>query len=208
MLSFTKWTVSLNQDCNMAFMKIYKKYFKIAALIWAGCFVLILFAYILVVKPQKDNKKRLESVLAERKQMHESALKAAQEETKIQLHEQIERLRDRLEDFVIDSENSANLTFDVSQIASEKKIASFSITSSKDSRRVSTIPNCNYIRENRIDVDFTAGFNQFAIFLNALERHRPAIFIDRFTITRSERDYSGPKVSMELVVLVEKQQDS
>jgi len=208
MLSFTKWTASLNQDCSMAFMKIYKKYFTIAALIWAGCFVPILFAYILVVKPQKDNKKRLESKLAERKQMHESALKAAQEETKIQLNEQIERLRDRLEDFVIDSEDSANLTFDVSQIASEKKIASFSITSSEDRRKVSAIPNCNYIRENKIDVDFTAGFNQFAIFLNALERHRPAIFVDRFTITRSERGDSGPKVSMDLVVLVGKQQDS
>ena len=192
----------------MAFMKIYRKYFMAAALIWAGCFVLILFAYMLVVRPQKDNKKRLESKLAERKQMHESALKAAQEETKIQLNEQIERLRDRLEDFVVDSEDSANVTFDISQIASEKKIASFSIKSSKDNRKVSAIPNCNYIRENKIEVDFTARFNQFAAFLNALERYRPVFFVDGFTINRSERDDSGPKVSMNLVVLVGKQQDS
>ena len=99
------------------------------------------------------------------------------------------------------------MTFDISQIANEKKIASFSIKT-KDDRRGPAIPKYTYISENHIDVSFTAGFNQFAAFLNALERHRPVIFIDRFEITRSEQDSSGHEASMRLSVFVRKRQDS
>ena len=111
------------------FIKIYRKYLMGAALIWAACLVLFLLVYMLVLGPQRSSKKRLESEIAKKKQLHESALRAAQEETKIQLNEQIESLRDRLKYFVIDFEDSANLTFDIGQIASEKKVASFNIKS-------------------------------------------------------------------------------
>jgi len=176
-----------------------------AGLIWAACFVVFLLAYMLVLGPQKNYEKSIENKLAERKQVYESALIAAQKETKIRLNEQIERLQSRLQDFVIDFEDSANLTFDISQIANEKNVASFSIKS-KDSRGLSTIPECKYIRENHIVINFIGDFNQFATFLNALERHRPVIFVDKFTITRSVQDDSGYQVSLNVAVVVKKQQ--
>jgi Tfp pilus assembly protein PilO len=176
-----------------------------AGLIWAACFVIFLLAYMLVLGPQKNYEKRIENKLAEKKQVYESALRAAQEETKIQLNEQTERLQSRLEDFVIDFEDSANLTFDISQIANEKKVASFSIKS-KDSRGLLTIPECKYICENHIVISFIGGFNQFAIFLNALERHRPVLFVDKFSITRSGQDDSVYQVSLNVAAFVKKQQ--
>lgn len=188
-------------------MKIHKKYLTTAALTWAGCLALFFFVHMLVLSPQKKSKKQLEKQLAEKKQVYDSALEVAQEETKAQLNEQIERLQSKLKDFVINSENLADLTFDISQIASEKKVALFSIIN-KDDGEGSAIPNCDYIRENYIDINFTAGFNQFATLLNALERHRPAIFVDKFTITRSKNDDSGHKVKMKLVVFVRKRHDS
>jgi hypothetical protein len=189
----------------MAFMKIYRKYLTTAALIWAACFVLFFFIYMLVLRPLKGSRKRVENKLTENKQRYESALNAAQEETKIRLNEQIEHLRNKLEDFVIDFEKSANLTFDISQIATEKKLASFSIKG-KGNSEVSAIPNCNRIYENHIDISFTALFRQFATFLNALERHRPVLFIDKFAV-RSGRSGSEPQVNMNLVVFIKKQQD-
>ena len=190
----------------MAFLKIYRKYLTTAALVWAACFMLFFFIYMLVLRPLKGSQKRIESRLTEKKQMYESALNATHEETKIRLNEQIEHLRNRLKDFVIDFEDSANLTFDISQIATEKKLASFSIKG-KGSSEVSAIPDCNRIYENHIDISFTALFRQFATFLNALERHRPVLFVDKFAVSSGRGD-SEPQVNMNLVVFIRKQQDS
>ncbi len=188
----------------MAFLKTHKKYLTTSGVIWAACFVVFLLAYIVVLGPQKNHEKRIENKLTERKQVYESALRAAQKETKIRLNEQIERLQSKLEDFVIDFENSANLTFDISQIANEKKVASFSIKS-KDGRGPSTKSEAKYISENHIVISFIGGFNQFATFLNALERHRPVLFVDKFSITRSGRDDSGYQVSLNVAAFVKKQ---
>ena len=188
----------------MAFLKTHKKYLTTAGILWAACFAVFLLAYILVLGPQKNLEKRVENKLTERKQVYESALRAARKETKIRLNEQIERLQSRMEDFVIDFEDSANLTFDISQIANEKKVASFSIKS-KDTRGPSKKSEAKYIRENHIVISFIGGFNQFAAFLNALERHRPVLFVDKFSITRSGQDDSAFQVSLNVAAFVKKQ---
>ena len=190
----------------MSFIKTHKKYLTTAGLIWAACFVVFLLAYMLVLGPQKNYKNHIENELDEKKQVYESALRAARKETKIRLNEQIERLRSRLKDFVIDFEDSGNLTFDISQIANEKKVASFS-SKVKKSRGLSTKTDYKYIYENQIVISFIGDFNQFATFLNALERHRPVIFVDKFAITRSGQDNSVYKVSLNVAALVKKQQD-
>ncbi len=186
---------------------IYRKYFKKVALIWAGCLVLFFFVYIFVLAPQKKSKKQVGQQLAERKQLYNAAQEATQEETKLKLNEQIERLQNKLRDFAIDSEDSADLIFDISQIANEKKVASFSVKM-RDGYEGSATSNCNHIFEKYIGVSFNAGFNQFAALLNALERHRPIIFVDRFAIERSEQGDSNHKVKMNLAVFVRKRLDS
>ena len=191
----------------MTFIKTHKKYLTTAGLIWAACFVVFLLAYMLVLGPQKNYKNNIENEIAERKQLYDSALRAAQKETKIRLNEEIERLQSRLKDFVIDFEDSTNLTFDISQIANEKKVASFS-SKVKKSRGLSTITDSKYIYENQIVISFIGDFNQFATFLNALERHRPVIFVDKFAITRSGRDDSVYQVSLNVAALVKKQRDA
>lgn len=188
---------------------VYRKYFTKVALIWTGCFILFFFVYMLMLAPQKNSKEQLKKQLEEKKQMYNSALKATQKETQIQLNEQIEHLRNKLKDFVIDFEDSADLTFDISQIASAKEVTSFSVeTSRKDNSRDPTMSD-KYIFESHIDISFlTADFNQFAALLNALERHRPVIFVDRFAITRSYKSGSDRQVNMSLAVFVRKIQDS
>lgn len=188
---------------------VYRKYFTKVALVWTGCFILFFFVYMLMLAPQKNSKEQLKKQLEEKKQMYNSALKATQKETQIQLNEQIEHLRNKLKDFVIDFEDSADLTFDISQIANAKEVASFSVeTSRKDNSRDPTMSD-KYIFESHIDISFsTADFNQFAALLNALERHRPVIFVDRFAITRSYKSGSDRQVNMSLAVFVRKIQDS
>ena len=185
---------------------IYRKYFAIAALVWVGCFILFLFVYMFVLAPQKKSKEHFGKQLAEKKQICNSAQKAAQQETKIQLEKQIEHLRNSLKDFVF--EDSADLTFDISQIANKKRINPPPSIKGKNNREHSQIPDSDYICEDHVNINFTAGFNQFAALLNALERHRPVIFVDKFIITRSNKDDSGHQVNMSLSVFVMKRRDS
>jgi hypothetical protein len=184
------------------------RYLTRVGLIWAGCFALFFFVYMLVLAPQEKNKEQLRKQLKEKKQMYDTALKATQKEAQDQLSEQTGQLRNRLKDFVIDFEDTANLTFDISQIAGEKAVTSFSIETKKDSEGEQSTSD-KYIFESGIRISFlTESFNQFAALLNALERHQPVIFVDRFVITRADKSGSGNQVRMNLSVFVRKTQNS
>lgn len=188
---------------------IHKKYLTTVSLIWSALAVLFIIAYLLLLAPQRKTKKQIEQQLAEKEKIYNSAREMAQEETKIKLNEQIKSLQNTLKDFVIDFEDSANLTFDISQIANEKNVDSLSIkTRDKQKRRTATESNLEYIQENQTDISFTASFNQFAALLNALERHRrPVIFVDNFSIMHSRKNITGNEAAMNISFFVKKRQD-
>jgi len=179
----------------------YREYLKVVALIWIGCIVGFVLIYFLVLVPQGKLKAHTAQRLAETRRICSTARQAAWEETKNELDEQIKDLEKRLKDFVIDPSDAANLTFDISQISSNTNVNSFSITAT-GSEGITKIANCDHISEKYIYVRFTASFNQFAAFLNALERYRPVIFVDTFSIVRSNEATSGHEVNMRLAVLV------
>jgi len=179
----------------------YRKYLKVVAFIWVGCFAGFVLVYFLVLMPQEKFKAQTERQLAETKRISSEAKRAAREETRKDLDEQIKNFEKRLEDFVINPANAANLTFDISQISSDTNVDSFSITAT-GSEGLTRIANCDYICEKYIYVSFTASFEKFATFLNLLERYRPVIFVDTFSIIRSNEDVSGHQVNMRLAVLV------
>lgn len=181
---------------------IYRKYFKIGIVFWAICFIILLFSYLIVLSPQERMRRMTERKLAETKQMAQSAREASEEKDK--LREQLAESGNLLKDFVIDREKAANLTFDIGRISSDIKIKSFSsiFTVSEESLKTD---HYKYIIARQISVNFSSSFNKFATFLNCLERRRPAIFIDTFSITRSAESDSGNKVDMKLAVLVEKE---
>jgi hypothetical protein len=185
---------------------VYKKYVKSLALTWAGCFILFLLIYIIVVEPQRKYKEQISQQLAEKKQMLEAVLKTNQQETQIQLNKQMEQWQNKLKDFVANPEDLACLTFDLGQTANDIKVGSFS-AKTQDNRKSQDMAGCQYIYESQINVNFKADFNRFTAFLNTMERHRPVIFVDKFTITHAnQQDDSTNQVNMDLSVFVKKQQ--
>jgi Tfp pilus assembly protein PilO len=188
------------------FINSYKIYLTKAAIMWAACLVLFVFAYMFVLGPQKDSRRNLENEITEKKQQYEMAQIAAREQTKAQLNKEIEGMRSTLKDFVVDLKDSANLTFDIGQIANDEKVSSFSIKN-KNKQGLSDIPDCNCISESHIDIGFIAGFNQFATFVNALERHQPVLFVNEFSIARSNKDSSAYQVTLDVAAFVKKQHD-
>ena len=188
---------------------IHKKYLTTVSLIWSAFAVLFIIAYLFLLAPQRKAKKQIEQQLAEKEKIYNSAREMAQEETKIKLNEQVKSLQNTLKDFVIDFEDSANLTFDISQIANERNVDSLSIkTRDKQKRRTATKSTLEYIQENHTDISFTASFNQFAALLNALERHRrPVIFVDNFSIMHSRKNITGNEAAMNISFFVKKRRD-
>jgi len=159
-----------------------------------------------VLAPQAKTKKIIKKQLMEKKLLFERAQEITQKETRLKLDEQIDDLRDELRNYVIDFDDTADVTFDISQIANEKKVNSFNIKSRNRGGNASKTGN-KYVYVNNFDVSFTSGFVQFATLLNTLERHRPVIFVDKFRIIRSEEDNSGHQVDMNLTVFVRKRKE-
>ena len=189
----------------MTVIKKYKRYLGISALIWAVCFVAFASVYFLVIVPQYETRKRFKKELAESKQNYDLAKKASQEDTKARMNEEISLLQNKLHNFVIDFKSSADLTFEISRIAGESKVTSFNIQSD-DMRDVTTYADPNNIFEKHITVSFIAGFREFAIFLNSLERHQPVLFINEFSLSRQNNDNKTYQVTIDIAAFVRKQQ--
>jgi Tfp pilus assembly protein PilO len=185
-----------------------KKYLKTTALSWVGCFLFFVCFYLILLSPQLKEKNQVQEHLDEKQQIFNSALQAARKDTKIKMQNEIKELRDNLGRFLIAPEELANLIFDISKMAKEKQVSSFSIESS-DEKSSTRVPNCEYLGRSRIDLSFTSDFERFATLLNVLERNTPIVFIDKFSVQSTSTDkQSQPRVQMDLSVFVKKLKDS
>jgi len=183
-----------------------KDYIKKVFFLWLICFFVFLVVYLLLIGPQKNRVERVHKILMETKQVYEKSLAASQKKNQTMYQKKLEKLGKKLHTFVVDTEDTANLTLDISEIANKKNISSFSIEEQgKLADNNSKISGCERITENFIKIAFSADFADFATFLNAMERHRPVVFVDMFEISRSYHDDSKPKAEMELSIFVRKQ---
>jgi hypothetical protein len=178
------------------------KYIKLATLIWSCCFIAFLLVFLLVLSPLNKRKKQVESEYKKVKSDANFALLASENETQNRLKEQIHDLNDILGSFVIESENTSNLIYQISGISNEIGLKAFQITPT--GQNMAAFDNCKYISGQLYQVGFIGSFNQFATFLNALERYRPVIFIDTFSIARSRQGDNNHTVDMQLAILVTK----
>jgi Tfp pilus assembly protein PilO len=179
----------------------YGKYLTTVGVAWGICALLLLGFYLFFVSPQNKARKQISRELAEKQQACESAEKAATEENKKRLAAQIENFRKSLESFVLDGRHSTDLTFDISRIANDRRVSSFSIGPRTDKTNPKLF-GCSYISEEGLKIAFNAPFNDFAALLNDMERHSPVIFIDDFTITRAKAGDSLHQADMTLAVFV------
>ena len=183
---------------------IYSKYSKIGIIFWAICFLILLLSYLLVMAPQEKILRMTEQKLADTKFLAQSAQEAAQEEYKNLLSEHLSSSTERLKDFVIEQDNIGNLTLEIGRIAKKVGLDSFGSDFTTGERITTKTDSSEHIFPRYISVKFNSSFNNFADFLNRLERSEPVYFIDTFSINRSEENESANPVEMKLAVLVGK----
>jgi hypothetical protein len=187
--------------------KYFKQHFKFVALVWLSSFVLAAVLYFVLISPQIQLKNQIASQFADRQKAYSIILNTNNKDARENLNEKVQHWRDDVSQYVISAEDLAGLTFDISQIAKDTKVESFSITS-QDVYSGQKKNSGTLITEKQMKVDFKTDFNKFAAFLNAVERHRPAIVINEFSIANSEHDASLSQVNMILSVYVKKKQGS
>lgn len=178
-----------------------KKRFKWVVIAWICCLAVFLLAYVVFLMPQERDKAQLAGRLAQRRSEAAQARQGASEHTKDGLEREIAALQSTLDQFVMVPSRAAYLPFEISQITRNMNISSLSLTNT-DSEGFLEIDGCSRISAKPLHLSFTASFNRFAGFLNAIERCRPAIFADTFSIACSPGEAAAHQVDMKLLVLV------
>lgn len=184
-------------------MRAYKKYILTMAIVWSAAFALFALAFFFFVSPQMKVAAQLAADCDAKQKLYESAVEAAKEENKKKLADEVQTLKNRLSQFVVEAQESANLTFDVSRIAGAKQVSSFTVKT-PEQLKSSDQGDSKNLQENRIEVSFSSDFRQFAAFLNDLERHQPVVFVDRFKLTRANNNETLHKIDMALSFFVKK----
>jgi len=172
-------------------------------LVWTASLVVFVLVYFFIFAPQVKIKSQLVNEANEKKQIYEASINAANEDAKKKLADELDALKTRLNDYAVESEDSANLTFDISRIAADKQLSDFTVKTVDPIKETGKLGVKN-LQENGIGVSFSSDFRQFAFFLNALERHRPVVFIDRFKVSRQDKNEGSNAVDMSISIFVKK----
>jgi len=171
--------------------------------VWVPCLALATACYAMVLHPQGQERRGLVAQIAQAKEHYARAVAAAKPGNQVRLSGQVDRLHDRTADFLVAFQDVPELAFEIGRLAHETRLESFGM------RPVGTqaslaLSDSEQVMEKHLSLSFNADFTRFAAFLNALERHRPVVFVETFSVSRSQEPQAEPRVDMELAVLVEK----
>jgi Tfp pilus assembly protein PilO len=180
---------------------VYKKYITTSIIIWAISFVLFMLAYVFVLSPQKDKLNALKQKLAQRDNDFERAVEADTGAMKARLDKQIADLQSKVGGFVVIGNDSSRLIVDIGQIANQLNVVGFSSKGNKNEQSA-VLPTCKVLGIDYFYISFKSNFSQFARFVNTLERHKPVVFVDKFSIARTDNGSFENDINIVLAVFV------
>ena len=187
--------------------KNYEKYIIKLVLLWLGSCVFPALFYVAVVLPQRDELRHTNRILAQKEEQYGRFSDSQEAQTRAKIDEKLKKRRGHYDDFIAAYGDSGSLVFAVSEIASEQEITSFSARQLANEPMTGKV-KYEQIKENRINVTFESDFAAFARFVNTLERQRPIVFVDRFTVSKQQDEDARLKASMELAVFAMKERDA
>ena len=179
----------------------YKRLLILVVVLWGGTFVLLAGTHVFLMLPQQKESELIGKQLMEKRLKYDIAKAADSEQVRAKLSEEVSRLSEELDRFVAEVEELDGLWFSISGIAGEIGVESFQ-SKGLDDESYSEIPNCYDIGTASTEVDFSGSFSKFARFINQLERYKPVVFINDFTITRARKGGLEPEAKLILNAFV------
>lgn len=180
------------------------RYTLSAIAIWALCAVLTAAGYGLFYAPKNAEVTRLKSQYGQIQDELDHAQAAAQPDTRMTLQQQFEEKEQLIGCFSTEQNAETELVFEIGQIASELGLREFS-SKQEDQQTHPTVKDG--LEEEWLSVEFYSTFEQFAQFINRLERNCPVVFVEKVFLRRSKEgvDGKGHDVSLMLSFLIEKE---
>ena len=182
-----------------------KKYIISAASVCVGGFALLGLLHLFVVGPKAAVADKLENQISAKKAEYKTVTEIADSSARELLERKFKTAGDRSDSFVVQNSGTGSLALHIKQIAGEIGVEDFS-SKNKTINSYGKIGRCERIEEGRIIVDFRGSFAQFAEFVNKLERNKPVVFVDTFTMKRAVNSGSKHSFSMVLIFFVKKKQ--
>jgi len=180
------------------------KYAIVTLAVWGASVVVSGMGYFLFCSPQKIELARLQNQYSESQEELELAQLAGLDQTKAKMTLRSEEVDRLISDFSTGPDKMTELVFQVGQIANELHLSEFSSKNEKKKDQ-STVAKSSTLDEGWLNVEFFATFNQFAQFINRLERHCPAVFVEEVSFRRATSSSKGHSVSLRLSFLAEKE---
>lgn len=179
----------------------YKRLLIVLVVLWGGAFLVLSGTHMFLTLPQQKESELIGKQLMEKRLKYDISKAADSEQVRAQLSEKVSGLSEELGRFAAEVDELDSLWFSISRIGGEIGVESFQ-SRGMDDELYSVIPNCYDIGTASADVGFSGSFSKFARFINQLERYKPVVFIDDFTITRARKEGSEPEAKLVLNVFV------
>lgn len=163
-----------------------RKYWIAAGCVWGPWLMLVLGFYWLVLVPQEQRYKAVHQELAASSDQVSMARMASQPESRQRQEELLANLRERIEEFLVPAGQQDKILFEISRLANTYGLSEYAgkIRENDWSDESSQQPKIKRICMN---ISFRGSFQQFASFINALERSRPAVFVESAAIQQARQ---------------------
>ena len=180
-----------------------KRYIKRVAILWSSTVVPLLLFYLLVALPAQAELDDLRQIAGEKESEYEELTQAASASRREEMEKEIAGLKERYEAFTAQAEEVSQIRSRIRQIAEELRLRSFASKVLFEGHNPA-FAKFRYVEERNMSGSFEGDFVSFLAFVNRLERHEPAIFVDQFKLTRDMTHRTLVSGEIELAVLGEK----
>lgn len=171
--------------------------------VWGFCLVLLGIGYGLFYAPQHADLTELKNQFQQNETQLEKAQLAASVEVREKIQLECEEKSRLIGCFSTEHNAQTELVFEIGQIASELHLSDFS-SKHENQQAQSTVKNG--LEEAWLEVEFVATFEQFAQFINQLERNCPVVFVEKVFFRRNSEESQGHDVTLMLSFLTKTNQ--
>ena len=183
-------------------MKIKLSRYSTALVItWAICLILFGIGYALFYTPQKVMLGRLQNQCRESQTQLDQGRLAAKDESREKLKAQCNEKQHLVTGFSTETNAESELVFQVGQIATELNLGEFS-SKHLEPKGHSTVGKSKVLKEAWMDIECVATFEQFARFVNRLERNHPLVFVEELFFRRKPKKEKGHEIKLQLSFLL------
>jgi hypothetical protein len=149
--------------------------------------LLCALGYLVVLQPQVQLYKTVHQELTASNDRVSVARMAALEDTQKRQADLLAELQTRIGDFLVAPGQQDRVLFEISRLANTYGLADYAGKSRQDPWGVEEDEQIK-IQRLWLTLTFEAPFQQFAAFINAMERNTPALFVESAAIERSREN--------------------